>query len=371
MRARLTVDRIRTLPRSTDCWDTTVVGLVLRIRASGKGFYSVRYAGGKRVTLGAADALSPFEARRLARQALGTIASGRDPQRERRRSSGVTLRSFLVERYPLGERTSGATRVRVTSAFPTLLNRSLASLTAYQIEQWRTARRAAGTTDATINRDLNALRSVLSKALQWGVITDHPCRTVRNARVDAIARLRYLSDDEEQRLRVVLAARDEATHHGDHMTPVVLLALNTGLRRGELLALQWADVDLVGALLTVRGVSAKSGRTRRVPLNAEAVASLRRWRPDACEPTGIVFPGRDGQRMASLKTAWKTVATAARLEGFTFHSLRHTFASWLVQRGVDLNTVRELLGHADLTMTLRYAHLAPGDTARAVATLVR
>jgi integrase len=370
MRARLTLDLIRRLPAPSDCWDTVVVGLVLRVRASGKGFYSVRYAGGKRVTLGPADALSPFKARELARQVLGTIAGGKDPQAERRRRSGQTLRAFLAERYQLGG-SSGATGVRVTSAFPTLLSRPLAGLTGFQLEQWRAGRRAVGIKDTTINRDLNALRSVLSKAVQWGVLSEHPMRTVRNAKVDTIGRLRYLSDDEEQRLRGVLAARDEATHHGDHMVPVVLLALNTGLRRGELLALTWDAVDLVGALLTVKGSSAKSGRTRRVPLNVEAIAVLRAWRLEGWVPTGLVFAGRDGGRMVSLKTAWKTIATAAKLKDFRFHDLRHTFASRLVQAGVDLNTVRELLGHADLTMTLRYAHLAPGDLAAAVARLVR
>jgi integrase len=74
--------------------------------------------------------------------------------------------------------------------------------------------------------------------------------------------------------------------------------------------------------------------------------------------------------MKSLKTAWGKVAKAATLKGFTFHDLRHTFASKLVQAGVDLNTVRELLGHSDIKMTLRYAHLAPEHKAAAVAKLV-
>lgn len=151
------------------------------------------------------------------------------------------------------------------------------------------------------------------------------------------------------------------------------MALNTGLRRGELLGLTWGDVDLLQSRLTVRGASAKSGLTRYLPLNTEAVDVLRVWAstlPADTEGATPVFPGPDGGPMFSLKTAWQKVAKAAKLDGFTFHDLRHTFASKLVQAGVDLNTTRELLGHADIKMTLRYSHLAPEHRAAAVAKLV-
>jgi integrase len=151
----------------------------------------------------------------------------------------------------------------------------------------------------------------------------------------------------------------------------VLVALNTGLRQGEIFNLDWLDVDLVGAQLTVRGAGAKSGQTRHVPLNSEAVAVLTAWRASATP--GYVFPGRaDGEngRLDNITKAWLHAVKAAKLETFRFHDLRHTFASKLVMAGVDLNTVRELLGHATLKMTLRYAHLAPEHKAAAVQKLV-
>jgi hypothetical protein len=132
--------------------------------------------------------------------------------------------------------------------------------------------------------------------------------------------------------------------------------------------LTWADVDLVAARLTVRGESAKSGRTRHVPLNTEAVQVLTDWQKQAS--ADLVFPDEEGERMFSLKTAWSAITTAAALEAFRFHDLRHSFASKLVQRRVDLATVRELLGHSDFALTLRYAHLAPENKAAAVARLV-
>ena len=161
----------------------------------------------------------------------------------------------------------------------------------------------------------------------------------------------------------------------DHLTPIVLLALNTGLRRGELLSLRWADIDRVARVLNVRGEGTKSGDSRAVPLNREALETLTVWSDDAgskddTPSAGLIFPGDDGEEMGTLKTGFTAILRDAKIVGFRFHDLRHSFASKLVQAGVDLNTVRELLGHADLKMTLRYAHLAPEHKAAAVAKLV-
>ena len=83
-----------------------------------------------------------------------------------------------------------------------------------------------------------------------------------------------------------------------------------------------------------------------------------------------MFPGPDGDTMVDIKTSWMRLLRLAKIDGFRFHDLRHTFASKLVMRGVDLNTVRELLGHSDIKMTLRYAHLAPTHRAEAVEKLL-
>lgn len=140
--------------------------------------------------------------------------------------------------------------------------------------------------------------------------------------------------------------------------------MNTGLRRGELLSLLWTDIDLEGKLLTVRGVTAKSGDTRHIPLNDEALTALKDWRLDSSEGERV-FPVA-----TSFKTAWGALLKRAEVTGFRWHDLRHHFASRLVQAGVSLNTVRELLGHGSLTMTLRYAHLAPNQTRDAVSRLI-
>jgi integrase len=144
--------------------------------------------------------------------------------------------------------------------------------------------------------------------------------------------------------------------------------MNTGLRRGEVFNVQWTDINFQTKTLTVRGEGAKSGETRHIPLNPEAVDALKQWKRQSGE-SAQVFPGRLRERLDNIKTSWRALMTAAKIKDFRFHDLRHSFASKLVMRGVPLNTIRELLGHADLTTTLRYAHLAPDHKAEAVAML--
>lgn len=157
------------------------------------------------------------------------------------------------------------------------------------------------------------------------------------------------------------------------MRPVVLVALNTGLRRGEILQLEWKDVDLDAKWITISGAIAKNGQTRRIPLNAEAAAILQAWRQFRSRRASAarVFPGSDGEGLQRIDKAWRSLIEIAGIENFRFHDLRHHFASRLVQSGIDLNTVRELLGHADITMVLRYAHMSPDRLAMAVERVVR
>jgi len=139
--------------------------------------------------------------------------------------------------------------------------------------------------------------------------------------------------------------------------------MNTGLRRGELLALRWESIDFGHRILTVEGGTAKNRQTRHVPLNDEAIGVLNRWREQT----------NGGQRVfevsTGFKTAWAKLLKRANITTFRWHDLRHHFASRLVQAGVPLNTVRDLLGHSSVAMSLRYAHLAPDQRREAVAKL--
>jgi integrase len=141
--------------------------------------------------------------------------------------------------------------------------------------------------------------------------------------------------------------------------------MNTGMRRGEILSLEWQNADLTNKNLTVISENAKSGKTRHIPLNTEAFETLKNWKKDS-PSNGYVFTGQNGNPLLEIRKSWTTALEEAKISNFRFHDLRHHFASKLVMASVDLNTVRELLGHSDLTMTLRYAHLAPEHKAAAV-----
>jgi integrase len=173
--------------------------------------------------------------------------------------------------------------------------------------------------------------------------------------------VRAVANDRRQKRHDLLLR--SLIHFGDHLTPAVLLSVNTGLRRGETLKLRWASVDFDRRLPTVEGQNAKSRQTRHVPLKDEAVEVLTRWRAQS-GGTGFVF-----KATTSFQTAWEKLLKRARISHFRWHDLRHHFASRLVQRGVPLNTVRDLLGHSSVPMSLRYAHLAPDQRREAVAKL--
>lgn len=156
--------------------------------------------------------------------------------------------------------------------------------------------------------------------------------------------------------------------YSDYLVPMVLLSLNMGLRRGEVLHLEWKDIDFKIKTLTVAGFKAKSRRTRHIPLNSEPFAVMDAWHKQT-NSDELVFPSSDNKPFNNVNKSWANLTKAEGIKNFRWHDMRHHFASSLVMVGVDLNTVRELLGHSNIEMKLRYAHLAPEHKARAAEML--
>ena len=157
-----------------------------------------------------------------------------------------------------------------------------------------------------------------------------------------------------------------------YLADLITLALHTGMRRGELLGLEWARVDIHQQLIYLEAEHTKAKKRRTVPLNATAKTALlarRRWRNAHCPGTPWVFCDQQGQRIASVKRSFATTCRRAGLSNFRFHDLRHTCAAWLVTARVPLSEVRDLLGHSSVVVTERYAHLAPHRVRAAVAVL--
>ena len=169
-------------------------------------------------------------------------------------------------------------------------------------------------------------------------------------------RLRFLDTEECQRLINCCTP---------HLKPIIITALNTGMRRGEILSLKWDQVDLRHGYISL--TDTKSGVGREIPIN-KTLNNLLEDMPHSIESI-YLFTDKDGNPYKEVKHSFSTALRKAEIHNATFHTLRHTFSSHLVMKGVDLTTVKELLGHKSLNMTLRYSHLAPEHKTKAVMIL--
>ena len=130
-----------------------------------------------------------------------------------------------------------------------------------------------------------------------------------------------------------------------------------------------SNVDLDRRILTVTGATAKFRRTRHIPLNREATSVMLKWNAQSEDTSGLVFVNERGERFDRANSSWRRLLKDAQITAFRWHDMRHHFASRLAMGGVDLNSIRELLGHSDYAMTLRYAHLAPEYKLKALEVL--
>lgn len=384
--------------------DAKVPGLCLRVLPSGVKSWNVTWARNRDLALGKWPVVTLDMARRKALAKLAeadqhgaplAVIEANKPAAEKPMTLGVFITDHYAAWAKANQKSGQATIDALKVTFGGLYDRDLRSLSAFDFERVKSARLKAKIKPATVNRDLSRIRGALSRAVDWGMLDAHPMKTVKQAKGADDSRVRYLTADEEKALRGALTARENARrasrerHNAwhakrgskghpvwpaegftDYLSPMVLLALNTGMRRGELLGLEWGSVNLPGKLLTITAGNAKSRKARHLPLNTEALDVLTRWKKQAGKDARLVFPSpKTGGRMDNINSSWEEICIDAKLTDFRFHDLRHTFASRLVMAGVDLNTVRELLGHSDIRMTLRYAHLAPDKLADAVAKL--
>ncbi len=205
---------------------------------------------------------------------------------------------------------------------------------------------------ASVNRDLACLRHMLNKAIQWGYLLSTPMKGIKLLK-EPPGRLRFLSKEEAARLLDVLPRGAKI---------IVTFALNTGLRRSEILNLVWRDIDLKNKLVVVE--KTKTNERRIIPMNDIIYKML--FDLSATKKSDKVF---SDDIKANLRRNFEAGLKKCQIIDFRFHDLRHTFASHLVMSGANLKVIQQLLGHKDIKMTMRYSHLSQEHLQEAVGKL--
>jgi integrase len=246
-------------------------------------------------------------------------------------------------------------------------DRRISDLKRSDVRGYIESRRGAGVKLATVQRELCLLSSSINFCnAEFDMSMPNPVVKLDLGRSER--RVRWITRVEAARL--VQEAERVAVR--PHLPVFIRLALNTGCRRGELLNLEWDRVDTEHHRILLEACHTKARRRRTVPLNEDALHALERirtWQVSVGVQSSLVFAGENG-KVRSLRRSWRTALGRAGIEDFRMHDLRHTFASWLVMQGESIYVVRDLLGHASVTQTEIYAHLAPDQGAAAVRRLL-
>jgi len=228
----------------------------------------------------------------------------------------------------------------------------LTEITPHLIEQFK-VERVKQVSPAATNRALTLLKSMFNRAIEWEKFDGlNPVTRVKFFREDN-HKLRYLEKEEIKRL---------IDSCEDIIRPLVIVAVNTGMRRGELFNLKWQDIDLNKGVIHL--LRTKNGDKREIPMNQTVKTAIIESKKYSISE--YVFSTIEGKQFTVIKRPFARSLKRAGIENFRFHDLRHTFASQLAMASVDLNTIRELLGHKSLKMTLRYAHLSSNHKNQAV-----
>lgn len=258
-------------------------------------------------------------------------------------------------------------KLRVGKLYDFYAGKEMGSMTGQDVRAFIAWRRKQGVSNSSINRELAVLAAAINHAIvhmEWKLPNPVKGRMLKEPE----GRVRWINRAEAARLMQCASKMRE----GGRLSDFIELALNTACRKNELLKLEWRRVDWNHNLITLEPDDTKTGKRRTVPLNDTAIMALKRraaYVAEYCPGSPWVFCKRDGTRYVYPNEAFKAACLAARIKDFRIHDLRHTACSWMVSEGVPLADVKEVAGHSTITMTEKYAHLAPHRARDAVARL--
>ncbi|MDA5092477.1 integrase arm-type DNA-binding domain-containing protein [Aliiroseovarius sp. KMU-50] len=352
-------------------WDAEVKGFGVRVYPTGKRTYVIQYRAGKRtrrLTLGQHGPLTTDEARKLAKQRLGDVARGEDPSADRQTQRRAPTVAALCDRF-LDEYVAQHCKPNTLRSYRTIIkNHIRPKLGAFLINDVKRADVAnlhfdMRNTPYHANRTLMVISKMFNVAEDWGLREEgaNPTRRIKKYREEE--KKRYLSDQEQYRLGQVLQDVLAEGSETIHVVSAYLLLMLTGCRRNEIQTLKWDYVHYNHLDLP----DSKTGR-RRIPLPREAYDILMSLPRREGNPYAILGTTDEGH-ITDLERPWRRIRERAGLPDVRIHDLRHTYASVAMKDGIDPFTLKEILGHKNLTTTLRYAHLADDAVQRAAGSV--
>jgi len=342
-------------------FDSLIKGLYVDVFANGRMSFRVRYRqdGKQRIyTLGNARLLTVSEAREQARSALRKVIAGGNPKAVDLPIEGPTIEHFYVQHYLPYVKSykrswdTDETMIR-NHLLPSIGARAMGSLIPPDIARVVESMKARNYAAGTINRVLVLLRYGYTLALRWHIdgVDINPAKELKNLKEDNKIE-RYLTPEETSRLFISVRASQNQL-----LGDIVAFLLFTGARKREALDAKWKDIDWRQKLWRIP--KTKSGKVRHVPLSSGAMKVLKGLKEKSQPFVEHIFANpRTGMPFVSIFTSWHKARTEAGMPELRIHDLRHSFASFLVNAGRSLYEVQELLGHADIRTTTRYAHLS-------------
>jgi len=322
-----------------------------------KRFYIYFYnAEGKRIRRVVPHAHSRDEAHEeLKKEILEVIA---EKQNHAEVEKKITLKEFAVvyRQYINANRSNFKSDIyRLEKLEEFFADIELQEITPMMIERFRTQRNVTGNSKATINRYMALLKRMFNLAIGEGYLEKNVVRKIRFYSEKDQIKDRTLSYEEEVALLNACSKQ---------LKPIVIMALNTGMRKSEVLNLEWKNVDFTSR--TIKVEKTKGKKVRYIPINTVLFEALQELKKDQ-KYSSRVFP------FDNIRAEWENSIKNAKLngQGITFHTLRHNFASCLIEQGVDVEIVRSLLGHSSLLVTQRYVHARDERKRNAVENLIR
>jgi integrase len=278
-----------------------------------------------------------------------------DIKREHKIKFSEVSKEFLEKYSKVNKRSWRRDQLSISHLDKFFGNKFIYEIKEKDIEEYKKERLLTGIKHSTLNRELACLKTILNKAKEWGYIEQVPKIKLFK---ENNQRVRYLTEEEEEKLLKIAP---------EPLKSIIIIALNTGMRQGEILNLKWRDIDLNEGIIIIQDSKSKEKRviymnktTKETFINLLSISGKE-----------YIFENKNGERYSEsyIQHSFEKVVKQAGIKDFRFHDLRHTFASRLVMAGVNLKTIQELLGHKDYRMSLRYSHLSPEIKRQAVEIL--